>query len=461
MQSLRDVTRRTRVVPAGLRRPLEDWLGIRPGHVYGGVIVLLLLASKLDVRVRDPSLAVQGVVDTQILVELAIWTIAGAWITARLVRGRAWLMDGFPGQLGPGLKWYVPIGLMSLVSALLLRGSALTVVRALQLLVLLALAMLVQRDIRWGRAHVVDIWTAAARVLVLAVLALMVLGYLVPQVTSGYETYYGFARYRLLQMQPIGTAQLIGLALVACAVDLLLKVRRPSGTEQSLLLLAALVLSAGLWGTKARGAMIATVVAVVVLVLLTSQLRRRGALLLTGAALAVPLASGALDAALHTTLLRGQSEDELLSLTGRTELFGYAWQLFTERPVSGWGYLAARDMFLERFPWAGESHNAIVDIGLSLGLIGLTLYLGLLLTVIMSLRSGLRRSGPARELAVVGIALVAWLLLDGVGSDSYGGAIGPGLVALVLVVLISDDVRTPRDRDAGPAILHGSGPSTG
>lgn len=423
--------------------------------MYGALVVLLLLASKLDVRVRDPSLAVQGVVDTQILVELAIWAIVGAWAAGRLLRSHRWLMEGFPGQLGPALKWYVPIGLMSLVSALLLRGSALTVVRAAQLLVLLALAVLVQRDVRQGRAHVVDVWTAAARVLVGAVLGLMVLGYLLPQVTSGYETYYGFARYRLLQMHPIGTAQLLGLAVVACAADLLLKVRRPSGTEQTLLLLAALVLSAGLWATKARGAMVATVVAVLVLVLLSSQLRRRGALLLAGAALAVPVASGALDDALRTTLLRGQSEEELLSLTGRTELFGYAWQLFTERPVSGWGYLATRDIFLERFPWAGESHNAVVDIALSLGLIGLTLYLGLLVTATMSLRHGLQRNDAARELAVVGTALLTWLLLDGVGSDSYGGAIGPGLVALVLVVLISDDVRTPRHRDADPTLHRG------
>jgi O-antigen ligase len=406
---------------------------------------VLLLASKIDLRVRDPGLALEGVADTEIMVELGIWAAIGAWVLFRLCRPLSWLMHAFPSRLGPALQWYGLIAVMSAMSALLLRGAPLPVVRALQLMVIVALAVLIQRDVRWQRARTLDVWTGAGRVLVVAVLGLMALGVLFPQLTFGYETYYGYSRYRLLQMQPIGSAQLIGLALVACASNLLVSARSDR-FQQLLFLGAGLVLAAGLWGTKARGALLATVVAVGVVALLTPLARRRGVLVLAGALASVPVLGGLFDDALRTTLLRGQTEQELLSLTGRTELFGYAWRLFAERPVTGHGYFSARELFLARFPWAGESHNAVVDIALSLGLVGLVLYLALFVTVVVSLRKGLHQPGEGRELAAIGIALLSWLLLDGVGSDSYGGAVGVGVLALVLVALIADELR---DRDQG------------
>lgn len=431
--------------PRLLRTPA--WL--TPGHQHGVALVVLLLASKVDVRVRDPRLALEGVVDTQILLELSVWAAVGAWVLFRLCQPLSWLMHAFPSRLGPALQWYGLIAVMSVMSALLLRGAPLPVVRALQLMVIVALAVLIQRDVRWQRARTLDVWTGAGRVLVVAVLGLMALGVLFPQLTFDYETYYGYSRYRLLQMQPIGSAQLIGLALLACASNLLVSARDSSRFQQLLFLGAGLVLAAGLWGTKARGALLATVVAVGVLALLTPLVRRRGVLLLAGALVGVPVLAGVFDAALRTTLLRGQSEQELLSLTGRTELFGYAWRLFTERPVTGHGYFSARELFLARFPWAGESHNAIVDIALSLGLVGLVVYLALFVTVVVSLRRGLHQPGDGREMATIGFALLSWLLLDGVGSDSYGGAVGAGVLALVLVALFSDELRHRGAESAG------------
>lgn len=434
--------------PRLLRTP--GWL--TAGHQYGAVLVVLLLASKIDVRVRDPQLALQGVVDTQIMLELGIWAAVGAWALLRLCRPRRWLMHAFPSQLGPALQWYGLIAVMSTLSALLLRGAPLPVVRALQLMVIVTLAVLIQRDVRWQRARTLDVWTGAGRVLVVAVLGLMALGVLFPQVSFDYETYYGYSRYRLLQMQPIGSAQLMGLALLACASNLLVSARDSGRFQQLLFLAASLVLAAGLWGTKARGALLATIVAVGVLALLTPLVRRRAVLLLGGALASVPVLGGVFDDALRTTLLRGQSEQELLSLTGRTELFGYAWRLFAERPVTGHGYFSARELFLARFPWAGESHNAVVDIALSLGLVGLVLYLALFVTVVVPLRRGLQRPGEGRELATIGLALLSWLLLDGVGSDSYGGAVGAGVLALVVVALFADELRH-REAAGGPHAL--------
>jgi hypothetical protein len=83
----------------------------------------------------------------------------------------------------------------------------------------------------------------------------------------------------------------------------------------------------------------------------------------------------------------------------------------------------------------------VVDIALSLGLVGLVLYLALFVTVGVSLRKGLLQPGEGRELATIGIALLSWLLLDGVGSDSYGGAVGAGVLALLLVALFADELR--------------------
>lgn len=412
-----------------------------PGQWYGAVLVALVLVSKVDIRGRDPKLALQGSVDTQIAVELGCWAIAGCWVALRLLQRRQWLFSAFPSRLGPALQVYLLIGTLSVLTAAL-AGIPLTLVRALQLLILLALGVLIQRDVSSGATRLVDVYTAAARTLVLAVILLAAVGALFPELTSVAQTYTGFSRYRLLQMHPIGSAQLLGLALVVAAVDLLVGLRPLQRLEHGFLMCASVGLAAGLWATKSRGALVATVVAVLVLVVLTPRARQRSHAVLLGALMAVPLVAGVFDRAVQGTLLRGQNTDELTSLTGRTELFAYAWELIVERPILGHGYLAGRGLFLERFPWAGESHNAVVDIAISLGLVGLLLYMLLIASATIPLARHVQApGGHRRRQAAVGWALLAWLLLDGVVADSYGGAIGPGVLALLLAALFADDLR--------------------
>ena len=413
---------------------------------YGFVLVVLVFASKVDVRHRDPQLALQGSVDAQIAVELVVWAVAATWVAARLMAHRRWLFLHFPRGLGPGLQVYLIIGALAGLTALL-GTSALTVVRAGQLLVLLALAVLVQREVAVGRASIMHTYRAAARTLLVGVGILMALSLVLTGSAGPPEAQYEFARYRLLQMHPIASAQFLGLGLLVCVLDLLAGLRPIRGREQALLVTISLVFAAGLWATKARGALIATLLAILVVLVLTPDRRRRGVAVFIAGLTAVPLMAGAFDQGISRSVLRGQTQEQLASLSGRTELFAHAWQLVLERPLFGHGYLAGRRLFLERFAWAGESHNAFVDIAISLGLLGVLLYVGLLITCATPLARRVRRH-TCRHHVVVGVAFLIWLLVDGLVSDSFGGPIGSGVLALLVVVLVSDDLRTLRSGDA-------------
>jgi len=68
--------------------------------------------------------------------------------------------------------------------------------------------------------------------------------------------------------------------------------------------------------------------------------------------------------------LRPELTVNTTSLNGRTSLWSYALQLFRERPLVGYGFNASRFRLLEPFPWAGQTHNAYIEIILTTGIIG-------------------------------------------------------------------------------------------
>jgi O-antigen ligase len=162
--------------------------------------------------------------------------------------------------------------------------------------------------------------------------------------------------------------------------------------------------------------------------------------LLVGGAILL-IASGIGFAQVTETVTRGQSAEQLTSLTGRDDIYRAAWQLFAEQPLIGYGYQSGRSIFLQRIPWApGASHSALVDIAMSMGAVGLLAYLLLFVRLGKSFRTLLRRRTMtaenlwARELAPV----VAMLLLMGVTVDGFSGPVGAQPIFLAFAVLAAD-----------------------
>jgi O-antigen ligase len=123
--------------------------------------------------------------------------------------------------------------------------------------------------------------------------------------------------------------------------------------------------------------------------------------------------------------LRGQTGEQFLGLTGRVELWGYIESLVRERPLLGYGYGASRSILLERFPWAGSAHSALLEVMLNLGLVGTLLIVWVVVrTLGRAFLSPFPSRGPGAWMPGAVLAVLAYLCADAVAGESFAGAPG-------------------------------------
>ncbi|WP_448208381.1 O-antigen ligase family protein [Azospirillum sp. sgz302134] len=67
--------------------------------------------------------------------------------------------------------------------------------------------------------------------------------------------------------------------------------------------------------------------------------------------------------------------EDVFTLNGRVALWAYALDMWAEHPVVGVGYYNTRMVLLDAFPFAGHTHNSLLEIMLGTGLPGLLLAL--------------------------------------------------------------------------------------
>lgn len=134
--------------------------------------------------------------------------------------------------------------------------------------------------------------------------------------------------------------------------------------------------------------------------------------------------------------LRPELTVNTTSLNGRTSLWSYALQLFRERPLVGYGFNASRFRLLEPFPWAGQTHNAYIEIILTTGIIGGVLAL---LFIVALLRAIFRTKD------VYLISLTIYVALEGI-LDPILLTTGLPMLLLLLAVTYANltHQHTPR-----------------
>jgi O-antigen ligase len=191
----------------------------------------------------------------------------------------------------------------------------------------------------------------------------------------------------------------------------------------------ALLLSLG------RSGMIATILALSFVFLYYKRASRILVVSLAVLALAVAI-PGVTDTA-WDLISRKQTADQIGSLTGRVQLWETAIELISERPFLGWGYVSgSRIAFLTAFRWwpAIHTHNAILEALLTLGLVGSTLLVSILLVTLSALLKALRASahGPTSSNASLAkmLALLILITADGMFTSGFGGA--PRFEAVIL-----------------------------
>jgi exopolysaccharide production protein ExoQ len=423
-------------------------------------LLILSLSSILKFRTRDPLLTLGGAVDDQVLSELAVWGIAFLWLAFRVLKDGSRTILNRPRDLAR------PVALLGLYTLLIVASSLYSptgttaIVRAGQWFVLFGVVAYISSDASPSNSFLDSFWMATRRSLWLFAAAATLITAAVPLWSPFVVDYYGEARYRWFAMHPIPTGGLLGLVVLTLIASSIGNGdpwfdRRWKNVLRLILIGVAVILLA--W-TKSRGPLFATVAGTTTLILLTPSRRaKRWSAVLVAAIGAVAIA-GLLDPVLQSIVLRGQSKELLLSMTGRTELVAAAWPLVQHRFLFGYGYLSARSMFLDLAWGAGEAHNMYFAVLFSQGLTGLVVMGALLFGTARTLWVGVVRRRPEfSRLAWEAAGLLVFLLTLGVVGEEIAGPPGIGSLLLAWIVLLAGGSRFMRFRRTDRFRLGGEG----
>jgi O-antigen ligase len=184
-------------------------------------------------------------------------------------------------------------------------------------------------------------------------------------------------------------------------------------------------------------------IAAVLVILLCNAFFRpgRGALAIAGGILGVAsfIAIFPFIDSILALLSRSGSAEEILTATGRSEIWAVVIDLWTQKPIHGWGY-GAMLYILPTYPGlfeaAAHAHNLYLEVLVGGGVIGLGL---LLLAIASTLFWGIR-VGDRRALA-----LVFFILLRGITEAApFSGVAGFTYLALTLGVAMISHKQTVR-----------------
>ncbi|MBF6560832.1 MAG: O-antigen ligase family protein [Candidatus Binataceae bacterium] len=422
----------------------------RPELALKGAFFLLLVAQ-IKFRSRDATAALSGDIDSQVAVELALYAlVAGISMINFLVILKQKLQPSFNERM---LLAYVAIAVLSIGWS---DAPKLTLVRATELAILYLFVFCAVR--RLGPRVLLETFGGTLLITVLVCAGLAVVFPWASGTRISHElTEFSWnrqARFTWFAMQPIGAGAETGAAIVFLACDALATRggwrRRLLGLPVWAYLIPLLVILAA---TRARGPLIATLAALLVILLRRySQMRIISwAVLLTAlvAGLAIMnvgtnFMTAADDLAGNPNavmlfLMRGQSAGEFYSMTGRVGLWGAVFSLFTAQPILGHGYLGARALLLEILPWAGEAHNALAETLLDLGVAGfVVVWLPLIRTVAVSLNRSNPENGDWTSSTILGF--LVFLLVDGISDTSFTGAVSYMPVMFMVTMIACRDV---------------------
>jgi O-antigen ligase len=126
-----------------------------------------------------------------------------------------------------------------------------------------------------------------------------------------------------------------------------------------------------------------------------------------------------------------QRMEDIQTLDGRTEVFPVALALAAAHPAIGWGMDGARNSLLRAVPWAGEAHNAYLDLLVSGGAAGFLLFVA---GMAFCFRDSLRMSADYRRHA---LAIQCWVAIVAMIAAIFRGDQSFGVVIFVCLSLLS------------------------
>ncbi len=400
---------------------------------------LLLAVAGIKFRLRSPTDSLTGQIDWQIGLELILYASVALIVVMSAVSGQT------PRRrLAPAEFLLVLFAGLALASTFWSTAPSLTVVRALQMVIVCGLALVSVRLL--GPAETLR---GVSAVLVTYVICCAAFGTVFGMVEVD-PTIREEVAFRLswFAVHPITAGSLAAVALLlALGRSLFAQHRQPTRLRMLLRWIVPLSLASILVLTNSRGPLLAFMVAAGVVVWKTMRAGLARGILATAvifvAIVALFSESSTLtkdaqggDNFVAQRILRGSDVDRLRGLNGRVEVWEAALPLIAEQPLFGYGYHGSRAILFEKVPWASYAHSAYVQSLLDFGFLGALLVWGVFGWASLTLVS--RRFG-----AVTGTAwcdasltgLAAYLLVVSVSSESFIAT--PGYEALLMFILVS------------------------
>ena len=387
---------------------------------------VLISHTVLVARVRDPhALADEQGLTVEIALEISIWCLCLAYAAARVLGD----LDRVKTLWGPGTRYATLLFAAAVLSTLYSASPSITLAWSLKLLAILVVgaALFDPKDPDSSDRFI----SATTLGLMFMLGQFIVLGMLAPTSMVTQSTLTGIWRAGGILLPATQLAAVAGMASVLSLTDIL---ARRKGRYSWLVFAGSsllMVLSLGRGGMMAAGAGIV----VVLVVFRRLRLAVTFGLVLGVVFLATP---SAMDAS-WDLISRRQQMSELTSLTGRVPLWWKSIELILEKPLLGWGYVSgSRVALLTAFQYwpASHSHNFLLEILLTLGIVGCVLLLAMIcktiIGVLTSLRS-MRIANPTHQdlVSLKTLVLVVFLLTEGMLNAGFSGA--PRFEAVILI----------------------------
>lgn len=419
------------------------------GKLMGIALAILSLTPEMKFRVRSAEEAFGGGVDLQIMFELGLWGLFGGWALLQVVRGVTSGRYSF-GRLGPGMNIVLVFWLLAVstgVGALSIRSM----VRSFQLTMLVTAILLLYWESRRNRQFFLDAWIWFRRTFVVAVLGSMVSSGILNLLFDVWPTHIdvdGYSRYRFFFVHPISVGGMAGVALILLLGMLIGKQDLPARQWQyAAMWVGAVALFAAIVGTRSRGSLAGIIAAVGMIVLLSKHRQVKVLSFAGGAAGIIGIigyaATPSGSEALERLITRGQTTEQIASLSQRTDLFEIAGDLFVDRPIFGYGYFMPGPIFSNFFEWAGHGHNIFVEMAVAMGGVGLAVLLALMIVPLVNVIRAARSKGasPVRSMLPEMASIYVLLQAMGVIGPGISGSVAYEATGFLLFAAYSDLFR--------------------
>ncbi len=425
---------RRRIIPA--RSPVPPGDSTRPPPLHRTatdrwlwlVPILAIVATEYKFRRREIDDALGGSLDLMILAELAIYGLIGLWAVWRLAPTRPRLTP-----LTVVMWGYI---LTTAASSLYSTFALLALARAVQLVIIGAVVHVIAVD---GRLHQISRLVHGWIVLLTASIAIG-LAYVAPTTgpQEGRFTWLFVHSVSAGSMLALSVPMLLGLWLSAGRPDNPVRLPWPRWSYGALLVVHLVFLLA----TRTRGSIGGACIALAVMAWVWTGRRAKPQLVLGGL-----IAGGASLLAfgdpVFSFLTRGESAEQIGTFNRRTEIWTLAWESFLAHPLHGLGFTSAKGVFFDE-TGLGGAHNALVNVMIDAGIVGLGWWVALLVSVgvaISRIGSAARRgtltagaAGSARADHLVLLGMFTASMINSITTEGLGAGVNVSAIWLYLMV---------------------------